>query len=607
LMAVVVKGERGRIYLPASMQDEVVADNANPEWKPDVEFLQQALGFRVGNYGMTKWSDLFTRRQLVALTTFSDLVAETREKVRNDALLAGKPDNGKSLHEGGKGATAYADAVATYLGFLVDQQSNQSSTLCGWNNINQQMIVTFSRQTVTMIWDYAECNVFSKSTGSIWNLLERQVKGIASLGMDRTEGLADQLDASVQQMSVGKVVATDPPYYDNIGYADLSDFFYVWLRHSLHSVYPDIFSTLTVPKAEELVATPARHGGRREAETFFVDGMTKAMNRISEQAHPSFPVCIFYAFKQSETDGADGVVNTGWDTFLAAVIEAGFSITGTWPIKTESANKLKATKAFLASSVVLACRKRGADAKNATRGEFVAALKTELPLALNHLQRGNIAPVDLAQASIGPGMAVYSRYEKVIDVEGNPLTVREALALINEVLDEALVEQEGDFDADTRWALTWFEQSGFADGEYGMAEQLSKSKNTSVSGMERAGILTSKGSKVRLLSPSELPDDWEPNLDGRLTAWVSVHQLVKALESGAEPAAATLVGKLGARAETARELAYRLFVVSERNKRPVDALSYNSLVRSWPEITRLVREESIPEIEQSSMFSEDEV
>jgi putative DNA methylase len=404
------------------------------------------------------------------------------------------------------------------------------------------------------------------------------------------------------------VVGTDPPYYDNIPYADLSDFFYVWLRRSLRPVFPDLFATLAVPKAEELVALGYRHGdGEAGAESFFLEGMTQAMQRIAEQAHPAFPVTIYYAFKQSETESDLGTASTGWETFLDAAIRAGFATSGTWPLRTEGAGRLRATDSnALASSIILVCRRRSADAPTATRREFVTALKAELPQALAHLQRGNIAPVDLAQAAIGPGMAVYTRYSKVLDAEGKALTVREALSLINQTLDEALAEQEGDFDADSRWALTWFEQSGFAEGEYGVAEQLSKSKNTSVAGMVAAAILESKHGKVRLLRPEELLVDWDPATDPRLTAWEVVHQLIRVLEARGEGAAAELVGKLGSKAETGRELAYRLYTICERKKRAAEALSYNGLVQSWPEITRLARDGGKARIAQGGLFEENE-
>jgi putative DNA methylase len=373
----------------------------------------------------------------------------------------------------------------------------------------------------------------------------------------------------------------------------------------LKPVFPDLFVTLAVPKSQELVATPYRHGSKGKAEAFFLDGMTQAMRRLAEEAHPAFPVTIYYAFKQAESDSAMGIASTGWETFLDAVIRAGFAIYRTWPIRTEQTAAMKTGTNALASSIVLVCRPLAANAPSTTRRDFLNALNAELPVALKHLQRSNIAPVDLAQAAIGPGMAVYTRYAKVLDAAGEPLSVREALTLINQTLDEVLIEQEGDFDADSRWALAWFEQSGFATGEYGVAETLSKAKNTSVDGMVDAGILTSKGGKVRLLKPSELRSNWDPATDLRLTAWESVHHLVRALEAGGENAAAQLVTKIGSKAEIARELAYRLYTVCERKKRAQEALSYNGLVQSWPEITRLARESGKPQQSQPQLFEQE--
>jgi putative DNA methylase len=441
-----------------------------------------------------------------------------------------------------------------------------------------------------MLWDFAEPNFLAGATGSISAAVFYSYDPLNWM-QSPALGLAAQADAATQSISIGKLISTDPPYYDNIGYADLSDFFYVWLRRTLRPVFPNLFATMAVPKAEELVATPYRHGSKEKAEIFFLDGMTQAMHRLAEQAHPAYPVTIYYAFKQSEGDGDEGTTNTGWDTFLAAVIEAGFAISGTWPMRTEMKTRQIAmgTNA-LASSIVLVCRPRPASAPTATRREFLTALKHELPAALAHLQAGNIAPVDLAQAAIGPGMAVYTRYAKVLDAEGQPLSVRAALALINQTLDEALAEQEGDFDSDSRWALAWFEQMGFAEGEFGVAEQLSKAKNTAVGGLVEAGIIASGKGKVRLLQPSELPADWDPLRDTRLTVWETVHHLVRILEAGGEGAAAQIVAKLGSQAETARELCYRLYTICERKKRANEAMAYNALVQSWPEIARLARE-----------------
>ncbi len=603
LMAIVAEGDRGRVYLAPTPEMEAIALTAQPTWKPDTPLPTDMRSHWTPPYGLKTYGDLFTPRQLVALTTFSDLVQEARERVKADGIKAGLPDDGQALAKVGAGATAYADAVGVYLAFAVSKMTNIGSSIASWMSDRGAFRETFARQAIPMTWDFAEANTFADIGGSFSIAIDKGTMAIDAFPA-RSFSTASQLDASAQTISLDKVVSTDPPYYDNIGYADLSDFFYVWLRRSLKPVFPDLFATLAVPKAEELVATPYRHGGKEKAETFFLNGMTQAMHRLAEQAHPAFPVTIYYAFKQSESDGGDGMTNTGWDTFLAAVIEAGFAISGTWPVRTEGSGRMIAmgTNA-LASSIVLVCRQRSTTAPTATRREFVAALKAELPQALAHLQAGNIAPVDLAQAAIGPGMAVYTRYAKVLDAEGQPIPVRAALALINQTLDEALAEQEGDFDADTRWALTWFDQTGFAEGDYGVAEQLSKSKNTAVAGLVEAGILLSKAGKVRLLKPAELPADWDPSTDKRLTVWEMVHQLIRVLESGGEGAAAVIVAKLGSKAETARELCYRLYTLCERKKRANEAMAYNGLVQSWPEIARLAREGGQPKSEQGALFN----
>lgn len=594
LMAVVAEGDRARVYFAPTPEHELAALKAKPDWKPDLEMPNNPRWFSPPLYGLKTFGDLFAERQLVALTSFSSLVGEARERIRRDALAAGLPGDATPLNDGGTGATAYADAVGVYLACGVSRSADFWSNMCIWANQPKNELVThlFGRQAIPMAWDHAEANPFSGSGGNFEKNLSYVAMGIDHLA-GAAPGHASQVDAATNQISAGKLVSTDPPYYDNIGYADLSDYFYVWLRRSLKSAFPDLFATLAVPKAEELVATPYRHGSKEDAEVFFLGGMTQAMQRLADQAHAAFPVTIYYAFKQSESDETDGTTNTGWDTFLAAVIESGFAVSGTWPMRTERQGRMIGNDTnSLASSIVLVCRKRADTAATATRRELVNALKAELPSALANLQRGNIAPVDLAQAAIGPGMAVYTRYAKVLDADGKSLPVRDALALINQMLDEALAEQEGDFDADSRWALTWFEQSGFEQGDYGVAEQLSKSKNTSVDGMVQAGIVESKRGKVRLLKPEELPAAWDPAADARLTAWEMVHQLIRALAASGEEAAAGLVSKLGAKAEIARELSYRLYMVCERKKRAAEALAYNGLVQSWPEITRLAREGS---------------
>ena len=586
LMAVVAEGDRSRVYLEPTEEQENIALSAMPKDTPEADLPERALGFRVQEYGMTKWRDLFTSRQLVALTTFSDLVTEARECIRADAVPARMPDDGVPLRDGGTGATAYAEAVGVYLAFAVDKGANYWSTICTWHRSLSKMVSTFGRQAIPMVWDYTEANPFSDSSGNLKLGVEQATNMLKKLGRG-TLGLSMQADATSQTYSTGKIVSTDPPYYDNIGYADLSDFFYVWLRRSLRTVFPDLFTTLAVPKAEELVATSYRHGNKQKAEKFFLDGMTLAMRRLAEQAHLAFPVTIYYAFKQSESRSGGGIASTGWETFLEAVIKAGFGISGTWPVRTEYTGNLKGNVNALASSIVLVCRPRHTDGSNATRREFVDALKSELPSALRQMQAGNIAPVDLAQAAIGPGIAVFTRYAKVLDASGEAVSVGEALALINQTLDETLAEQEGDFDADTRWALAWFEQSGFDDGDYGVAETLSTAKNTSVAGMVEAGVLLSGAGKVRLLRPHELPEDWVPDSDTRLIVWEAVHHLVRVHDKEGEDAAASLMSKLGPNAEAARELAYRLYRICDQKNRSQEAHGYNALVQSWPEVTRL--------------------
>jgi len=604
LMAIVAEGRQGRVYLAPTPEHEEITRNANPEWEPEQPLPDDPRNFWTVQYGLTTYGDLFTPRQLVALTTFSDLVGEAMAQVRRDAVAADLPDDPTPLRDGGAGATAYAEAVRVYLALGIGRSANYWSSLTPWGG--DFIVQTFGRQAIPMVWDHAEANPLSASTGNWTGALEWIEKVMVNAFPASHGGVAAQGDAQTQVISRDRVIATDPPYYDNIGYADLSDFFYVWLRRSLRGVLPDLFATVAVPKAEELVATPYRHGSKEKAETFFLDGMTQALRRLAEQAHAAFPITIFYAFKQSETESDKGTASTGWETFLDAVIRSGLAVTGTWPMRTERDQGLKTGTNVLASSIILVCRKRAADAPTATRREFISTLKADLPVALRHLQEGNIAPVDLAQAAIDPGMAIYTRYGKVLDAEGNPVGVRDALMLINQVLDETLAEQEGDFDADTRFAIAWFEQYGFAEGDYGTAETLSKAKVTSLDGLEKDGILRMGRGKVQLLRPEELSADWDPATDQRFTYWEAVHHLIRLLGSGGEPAAAELVARLGSRAETARELAYRLYNICDRKKRAAEALQYNALVQSFPEITRLAREGGKPRTGQTALFGETE-
>jgi putative DNA methylase len=590
MMAIVAEGERGRVYLAPTAEMEKVAKKAEPTWRPESALPDDPRNFWTVQYGLTTFGDLFTPRQLVALTTFSDLVQEVRERVKRDAIAAGLSDEAQPLDAGGSGAQAYADAVVLFEALSIDKLADYENAICTWNPTNENVGHLFTKQAIPMAWDFVEASPLGGglSVDSIADSVAKAIELLPALA----SGAAFQHDgARTVSLKRAAVLATDPPYYANISYADVSDFFYVWLRRSLRSLWPDVLSTLAVPKAEELIANPYRHGSKKEAEGFFLEGMTRAMAALASTAHPAFPISIFYAYQQSETVGDDGTASTGWETFLQSLVNAGLAIRGTWPMRTERASRSigQGTNA-LASSIVLVCRPRDADAKTATRREFLAALKAELPAAVADLQRGNIAPVDLAQAAIGPGMAIYTRYERVLEADGSPLAVRDALALINQTLDEVLAQPEGDFDADSRWALAWFEQNGFAEGDYGVAETLSKAKNTSIDGLKQAGILASNRGKVRLLRPSELPAEWDPATDTRRNDWEAVHHLIRLLESGGEASAAALVAKLGAKAEIARELAYRLYALCEKKKRAAEALSYNGLVQSWPEVARLASE-----------------
>lgn len=582
LMAIVAEGRRNRVYLSPTKEQKTAASVADTmeHWSPSTALPEQALGFRVQRYGMLSHAGLFAKRQLVALSTFADLVRELVSEERPSELA----DRDKT------------SAVATYLAFSVSKAANYWSSLCSWYVNLEKMVSTFGLPTLSMVWDFAEANPFSDSSGN-WSLgVEQAASGIENLFPTVHPGSVTQVDATQHPMSFDgqPLISTDPPYYDNIGYANLSDFFYVWLRRCLADCYPMAFSTVLTPKDQELIAEPGRFGNDRQlAVDHFERGSTAAFTRFRAGADAGVPMTVFYAFKQQETADLDdsedqSVVSSGWEKMLASLISSGCSIQGTWPIRTEQTGGLREAKRnALASSIVLVCRPRPENASLATRKEFITALRRELPEALRNLQRGNIAPVDLAQAAIGPGMAVFTRYAKVLESDGSPMTVRTALGLINQTLDEVLAEQEGEFDGDTRWALAWFEQFGMDDGPFGDAETLSKAKNTAINGLVEAGVITARAGKVRLVKRDELPDDWNPATDKRLTAWEVTQHLIHRLDQHGETGAAKLVGQLGSIAELSRDLAYRLYSTCERKKWAQDALAYNSLVIAWPELTKL--------------------
>ena len=569
LMAIVAEGHRSRIFLPPAPDHERIARSAvPPDDVPDTEIPYNPRYLTTPNYGMSKHRDLFTDRQLVALCTLSDLVSDARRQV-----LADFSDE------------SYADAVATYLALALDRVAMSVNRLVRWNPVGEKLQHAFGRQALSMTWDFADPNVFSGSTGSVSAAIELAADPLESLGAG--VGTVRQLEATKIQTAPA-LVFTDPPYYDNVGYADLSDFFFVWLRRSLKTVYPDLFSTLLVPKAQEMVADPFRHDGDKEAaEKHFEAGMSAAFEAMRETQVADFPLTVIYAFKQAEDDGGS-TASTGWETMLRGLILSGLSVLGTWPIRTEMQTRMRGQESnALASSIALVCRPRPAAAPLATRREFLTELKKALPGALRNLQQGNIAPVDLAQAAIGPGMGIFSQYARVVEADGSAMTVRTALGLINQILDETLSEQESDFDPDTRWALAWFEDTGMSPGAFGKAETLSKAKNTSINGLVTAGFLESKAGKVRLLDRSELSEGWDPAAGGRLTVWEVAHHLSRALDDGGERKAADVLRTVGGLGEAARDLAYRLYSICERKKWSKEALAYNSLVVAWPEIVRL--------------------
>lgn len=579
LMAIVADGAPGRVYLSPTESDETIAKSAVPEWSPKFDFFADALGFRIGRYGLSQWSDLFSPRQLLALSTLCSLVGEVRSQVEKDAVSAGMNDDQASLESGGRGARAYADAIAVYLAAGVSHFARYSCVRCGWNKTNENIAQAFGRQVLNMVWDFAEANPIIGSLS-----IEATTKWVADAlkTMVSTPGsIAFQADAQTLAVSSPRIFSTDPPYYDNIGYADLSDFFYVWLRYALKGVYTDLFATMLVPKAEELVATPKRHGGKHAAEAFFLSGMTEAIRRLALGTHPAYPVTIYYAFKQSETDVDSGTVSTGWETFLSAVLNSGFQLTGTWPVRTERTQGLKGKLNALASCVVIVCRRRASDAPTVSRREFIRELNAVLPEALDEMTKGAgsenspVVPVDLSQAIIGPGMAVFSKYAAVLEADGAPMTVRTAMQLINRFL------AEDDFDADTQFCLHWFEQYGWESAKFGEADTLARAKGTSVDGVKQAGVLHAAGGNVRLLKWAEYPSDWDPQADQRLPIWEVLHQLIRVFNTDGETGAAAVFAAVQSKAEAARQLAYRLYTLCERKNWAEDARAYNEVVTSW--------------------------
>lgn len=597
LVAIVCDGKRGRVYLPATGKHQALAKVAPPVEVPTQELPYNARYLTPPSYGMTRICDLFTNRQLTAMTTLCDSIRRIQDQVAQDALR---------LNFSRAKAESYASAVALFLSLAIDRCSDFNNSLCRWSPTNQKVMNLFGRGAIPIVWDFAEANMLGTSVGG-WATCSDYVAECLEVLLVGNEknGLARQADAAnVTDLQSGMLISTDPPYYDNIPYAAISDFFYVWLRRNVAATFPGLFETILVPKTPELTADTDRFEGDKEAaKQHFESGFRRVFTQLKDKIDPRYPLSVYYAFKQEDEEANESEekhmsasidLTTGWETLLEALVSSGFQITATWPIRASQQWRMRAMGAnALASYIVLACRPRPNHASVISRREFLSELKRELPKAVRHLQMGHIAPVDLAQSSIGPGMAVFSRYAQVLETNGSPMSVRIALGLINQTLDEVLSEQEGEFDGDTRWALSWFEQNGFTEGAYGIAETLSKAKNTSVSGMVEAGIVEAKAGKVRLLKKEELPSDWDPRSDKRLTIWEATHHLVQRLENGEQPAS-ELMSRLGPLAETARDLSYRLYTICERKKWAQEAMGYNALVLAWPDLNRLAQEQKAP-------------
>lgn len=590
LIAVVADGGKGRVYVSPNEKHISVAQVPRPDDLPVSELPEKALGFRVQAYGFEQWVDLFTNRQLVALSTLSDLVSEARNKVLEDALAAGIPA-GERLEDGGVGAETYADAVATYLALGVSRTTDYNNALCTWHTTRDTVTHLFTRQAIPMTWDYIETNVLSNSSGNFLGQLKIVAKVIQRLPAE-ISGEVRQISATSRDYAA-LVVSTDPPYYDNIGYSDLSDFFYVWLRKSLRTIHPSVVGTMLTPKADELVANPYRHDGKQGAEKFFIEGFNSVFHRIREDdANPDVPMTVYYAYKQQDS-GKDGTSSTGWHTLLDGLIQSGWEITATWPMRSELKNRMlsQGTNA-LASSILLACRPRPADARAVARRTFVAALKSELPEALRTLMQGAIAPVDLAQAAIGPGISVFSRYAKVREADGSDMSVRDALQLINATLDEVLGEQESDLDSDTRFAVRWYRQYGWDADSSGIADQLARSSDTSLAELQRGGIFEAKGGKARLLSPTQLNEEWDPAADEHVSVWEATVRLAAVLAKDGVDKVAELLPAVGEKVslDAVKELGFLLFHEAEKNKDTDDAILFNGLVSSWGDLNEQARQ-----------------
>lgn len=579
-MVVVAKGSSGRAYCDLSSEDRSVISPEIPDDIPTNRLDLYPRSISIHLYGLDEWWKVFSPRQLVALTTFVGLLSTVYDRLCMHAKLAGISEDRRRFSDGGSGSVAYADVITTYLAFTIDKCSDYWSTIATWAQ-GGFIRSTFARQAIQMTWDYAECNPFSSSTGSWDSMLDWVYRAVGLLPTE-VAGEVVQQDARLRvRENSGAVISTDPPYYDNVGYANLSDFFYVWLRRSLSDIWPDECATLLTPKADELIANRHRAGSREAAESHFESGMAGFMKEVSDTQDSSVPATIYYAYKATETKDGE-IRSTGWATFLQAVVDAGLQVTATWPLRTERRGRMNEVGAnALASSIVLACRRRIDSAPLSTRGQFMSALRDELPEAVKVLQSGNIAPVDLPQSTIGPGIRVFSRYARVVEADGSSMSVSDALAIINDVLGEILDGEDAELDADTRFAVTWYSQHAIEPGHSGDADNQARAKNTSLSGIEASGIGQARAGKFRLYRRDELDPGWSPQDDDRLTVWKATQQLVAALDRS-ESEAAELLHKLGAYGDRARQLAYLLFNKATEARNADEAAAYNGLINAWP-------------------------
>ncbi|TGP85628.1 MULTISPECIES: DUF1156 domain-containing protein [unclassified Mesorhizobium] len=587
LMAIVTEGTRGREYLAADQRHVDAAAVQAPADTPSGEISHWPGRTNVVEYGITQWDQLYTSRQLVVLMTMSDLVSEARLRVLADAEASGMLP-GFPLAEGGADSIAYADAVATYLAFVVDRMAAYGSTQSTWLPKDNAIRSAFNRQALPMTWDFAEPNVLAKSSGAIdtcIGVISACVEACSCAGTGNV-GLANAANG-LYDLPDNVVISTDPPYYDNVGYADLSDYFFVWLRRSLREVWPDLFRRMLTPKDEELIAKPYRHEGQDEAESFFLGGMRRALTNIISASSASAPVTIYYAFKQSEV-AEEGLTSPGWATFLQAVFDAGFAVDGTWPVRSEGEVRMNSNAAnALASSIVLVCRKRLPTAAVATRREFVARLKREMPDAIERIKEAGVGPVDMAQSALGPGMGIFTGYGKVLEPDDSEMTVRTAIALVNEVREEILGEEDAHYDPETRFCVDWFQAFGISDGKSGDAIGMANAYNLGLADLEQAGVFYAKGGVARLLRRSELPANWNPATDKRLTHWECAQHLIRILEAkdGSELSAARLVAAMNPEdAQAARTLAYRLYDICEKKGWAQEAQVYNLLAEEFPHL-----------------------